>query len=100
MAERAGWSQKGSTEQIKARLQLLLRPSAVADDLFTRDDEAKAVQALAAARLERARAQTAVCGAPRAKIQECRRDLVTATAKVITAERDLAQIQKDRRVWY
>jgi len=72
----------------------------VADDLFTRDDEAEAVQALAAARLARADATRQVVGAPRCRIGECRRELVAATARVIAAEQALFQIQTSRRVWY
>lgn len=72
----------------------------MADDLFTRDDEAEAVQALAAARLDRAVASRRVIGAPRCKLGEARRDLVAATAKVIEAEQALAQVQAHRRVWY
>lgn len=72
----------------------------MADDLFTRDDEAQAVQALAAARLDRAAAARRVIGAPRCKLGECRRELVEATGRVIKAEQDLAQVQAHRRVRY
>ena len=72
----------------------------MADDLFTRDDEAAAVQALAKARLERAVAARRVIGAPRSRLQERRRELVAATGQVIKAEQDLAQVQAHRRVRY
>ncbi|ALL14281.1 hypothetical protein [Caulobacter henricii] len=72
----------------------------MADDLFTRADEADAAQALAAARLDRDAAARRVIGAPRCRLGECRSDLVAATAKVIEAEQALAQVQAHRRVWY
>lgn len=72
----------------------------MADDLFTRADEADAALAVETAKKARDAAARGVIGAPRCALTARRRELVTATAKLMAAEVELKRVQTHRRVMH